>query len=183
MKLVLASISFFLTAFIISSCGCNTDCADCETLDEENCECIVDLECQCSDGIQNGNETGIDCGGDCDACFECTTNNCILLSGATSSDEATSKTWNLVDPEDLAVIDKYYSNGKFTKDFQGEVGRGYWKFDNPSSPTQIIVIYYEAPPGWIIDEPIPYPLKTLTSDTLRYQNFFTGEILVFIPEQ
>jgi len=24
----------------------------------------------CDDGIQNGNETGVDCGGDCDPCIE-----------------------------------------------------------------------------------------------------------------
>ncbi len=30
--------------------------------------CDKDDEATCSDGIQNGSETGVDCGGDCDAC-------------------------------------------------------------------------------------------------------------------
>ena len=29
------------------------------------------MNCQCSDGVQNGNETGVDCGGDCAICPTC----------------------------------------------------------------------------------------------------------------
>jgi hypothetical protein len=138
----------------------------------------------CTDGIQNGNETGIDCGGDCDPCFECTTNNCILLSGGTSSDDVGIKEWILVGPESVADVewmDQYYSNGKFTKSVNGEVGTGYWKFDNPSSPKKIIVTIEQAPPTWKIDVPWQYPLLTLKADTLRYNDHFSKFNLVLIP--
>ncbi len=47
MKNLFSCLLVFLTIAMITSCG-----------DDENC----------SDGIQNGNETGIDCGGECAAC-------------------------------------------------------------------------------------------------------------------
>ena len=52
-------------SFFITSCACNLTCINCETLDVENCTCILDTECQCNDGIKNGDEEYIDCGGLC----------------------------------------------------------------------------------------------------------------------
>ncbi|MGW8315274.1 MAG: hypothetical protein ACWGNV_06715, partial [Bacteroidales bacterium] len=47
----------------------------------------------CSDGIMNGNETDIDCGGDCQPCFDCLSNYCVYLSGGTSDGPDASITW------------------------------------------------------------------------------------------
>lgn len=51
-------LSLFVLAFVVTSC--NKD----DSTDPELTE-------TCSDGIQNQNETGIDCGGDCDPCATC----------------------------------------------------------------------------------------------------------------
>jgi len=180
MKQLLTVFSFILLTFLISSCGCNIECADCETLDEENCECVFDLACQCSDGIQNGNETGIDCGGDCDECFECTTNNCILLSGDTSSsDPVTHKDWICVKlgdyPPEVEWIQKYYSNGRLVVTSEGNTYTGTWKFDNPNSPEEII--------GTIDGEDDIFPLVELTADTLRMNHYISNYPMIFIPVQ
>ncbi len=41
--------------------GCSSTC------DDEN----IPTSNQCMDGIQNGSETGVDCGGTCQACTSC----------------------------------------------------------------------------------------------------------------
>lgn len=64
---------------------CTNECLGCLTLDVESCECVVDLDCQCSDGIKNGNEEYIDCGGDCEDC-SCDNEICWLSNDST-------KTW------------------------------------------------------------------------------------------
>jgi hypothetical protein len=142
----------------------------------------------CIDGIQNGNETGIDCGGDCDACFECTTNNCILLSGVTSSEPVTNKKWIYVDEgkykPDYDLTLEYYSNGKVIATLYGETGRGTWKFDNPSSPKAIIEIYGEEgiPSSWTPGERI-FPLVVLTADSLRMEHARIKDFfMLLIPE-
>lgn len=188
MKQLITALSFILLAFLISSCGCNIECADCETLDEENCECVVDIACQCSDGIQNGNETGIDCGGDCDACFDCLTDNCIFLSGGTSSEGVTHKKWifvyeDFLPTKDLDWTDTYYSNGFFVGTSNETTVNGSWKFDNPSLPTAIIITMNEnAPAGWSPGVPTTYPLVKLTSDTLRYKNPTFNYTMLLLPE-
>jgi hypothetical protein len=53
-------IALFLTATVLT-----TSCSS----DDDSAEPLV--EATCTDGIQNGNETGVDCGGDCDPCISC----------------------------------------------------------------------------------------------------------------
>ena len=48
----------------------------------------------CSDEIKNQGEAGIDCGGPCVQCFDCFSNYCEFLSGATFSGPTTSVTWS-----------------------------------------------------------------------------------------
>ncbi len=61
----------FLFAIIISSCTVFVSCSS------DNDEDAVNL---CEDGIQNGSETGIDCGGDCQSCED------AYLCNATNSE-------------------------------------------------------------------------------------------------
>jgi len=55
----------------VSSCGKEKGCTDATAsnydaeAEEDDASCIYGT---CTDGIQNGTETGIDCGGSCDAC-------------------------------------------------------------------------------------------------------------------
>lgn len=186
MKQLLTALSFLFLTFLFSSCGCKIDCADCETLDEENCECVVDLACRCSDGIQNGNETGIDCGGDCPTCFDCTTDNCVFLSGGISSEKVTNKKWIFVPEgitEDWDWTDNYFSNGYLSSTFNETTVSGTWKFDNPSSPTEIIQTFDEnkIPSGWTPEQ--IFPLVMLTSDTLRMKHYDRKIPMLFILEQ
>ncbi len=69
-----------IVMFIDIFCNDYNECTE-DNLDIETCECVYELieGCgeeipTCTDGIQNGNETGIDCGGDCQACSEPTPN-------------------------------------------------------------------------------------------------------------
>jgi hypothetical protein len=62
--------------------GCGTNeakpeesqaCFECEVdvdCDEGTCQDNICVVATCTDGIQNGNENGIDCDGDCDSCLE-----------------------------------------------------------------------------------------------------------------
>jgi|GEM_PF-3347737 len=56
-----------------SSCGSNSDCESgfCDEL-----VCTTPAVPTCDDGLQNGNETGVDCGGDCTACNTGSTCTC-----------------------------------------------------------------------------------------------------------
>lgn len=152
MKLVLYLISVFCVSLVLSSC-CNKECGDCKILDEKACECIVNIECLCNDGVQNGNETGIDCGGvKCIECFDCFSNFCTYLSGGTFLDKQTSITWKctlidgepfVIDPAILITVIYGAMRFKFSNkgplDFTSTEGdaKGRWNFDDPDDPTQI----------------------------------------------
>lgn len=60
-------------AFTIASCGDDETCTDgIQNQDESGVDCggVCDACPTCTDGIQNGDETGVDCGGsDCDDCL------------------------------------------------------------------------------------------------------------------
>ncbi|MFC2125681.1 hypothetical protein ACFLU5_12805 [Bacteroidota bacterium] len=86
----------FVFLLFIGSCGdkCDEDCGACAELDTETCECIVDIDCRCSDRKQDGNEAWIDCGGDCDPCT-CEFDPCLFL---TAGSEKTWKYVSTVDP-------------------------------------------------------------------------------------
>jgi hypothetical protein len=85
MKLLALSMSFAVAFALLCTSCCNLECGACQELDEENCECVDIISCFCNNGIQDRNETGIDCGGDCRPCLDCTTDYCTFLSGAKSN--------------------------------------------------------------------------------------------------
>ncbi len=61
------------------------------------------VEPTCDDGIQNGNETGIDCGGpDCDACPPCTDN--ILMLTVTLDDYPEETSWYIKNAEGTTIL-------------------------------------------------------------------------------
>lgn len=171
MKKLFTLTAIFIGSFLLSCNPCDKVCGPCETLDKDECECVVDIECLCSDGIQNGNETGIDCGGDCDECFDCTTNSCSLLSGATSTETRSNIKWisvynlNLNAPDDGNWKFNFYSTGTVYETYYGESGSGSWKFDDPSAPTLITITYTETPPYSGNSNVIT--LLHLEADTLR----------------
>lgn len=125
----------------------------------------------CSDGIKNGNETGIDCGGDCDPCFECLTINCSLLSGATSDQTKTSIKWKSVlsggdgtIPDDGSWKFTFYSDGTAIENDMGVSAVGTWAFDDPVDPEEVVVTYNSPPDGW--GDYGAFPLLRLDEDTL-----------------
>jgi len=148
MKAVTKVFLFLSLIFLIFSCNCNKDCRDCQTLDEENCDCIVDLECQCSDGIKNGNETDIDCGGDCQPCFDCLSNYCVYLSGGTSDGPVTSITWEGLNKGFTCFSKSEWEEPYADNDGNPGIAKGNWSFDDPSNPSEINVLYYEKPYWW-----------------------------------
>ncbi|MGK0387615.1 MAG: hypothetical protein ACI94Y_000341 [Maribacter sp.] len=86
-----------MTILFLSSCGDDTDdlptCTDGIMNGTEtgiDCGGACDdctLEATCTDGIMNGNETGIDCGGDCDDCtVEATCTDGIMNGDETGID-------------------------------------------------------------------------------------------------
>jgi hypothetical protein len=82
-------------ALSLSSCE-KSSCDDgIQNGNETGIDCGGDCDpcASCIDGIQNGNETGIDCGGDCVECFDCFSNYCTYLSGGTFNDPNSSITW------------------------------------------------------------------------------------------
>jgi hypothetical protein len=119
----------------------------------------------CTDGEQNGDETGIDCGGSkCLECFDCFSNYCIYLSGSTPPGESTTKKWKCTELDGVSIDDidnceqdlgcaiikaarlEIQSKGRAT--FSGLDGTesGKWSFDNPDDPT-ILIIKYDNPEG------------------------------------
>lgn len=189
MKKLLSVLTTVLLSLLISSCACDIECTDCQDLDEENCNCIVDLACQCSDGIQNGKEIAIDMGSDCVDFFDCLTDDCSNLSGAISSGQGTSKTWVLVEPNTGAFVgwkEEFHSNGEYMIVYGGETGYGYWKFNNPGSTPAIIVSLDPArsPGDWFtnIGNTVGYPLLKLSADTLSRRHFSSGVTLIAVPE-
>jgi hypothetical protein len=79
--------NLFLYLFIMilfAGCSSDNDCeltcnGDCLVLNEDECECVVDVDCRCSDGLKNGLEEFTDCGGDCPPCA-CDDDFCSWLS-------------------------------------------------------------------------------------------------------
>jgi len=129
----------------------------------------------CEDGIMNGNETGIDCGGDCGECFICTSTYCSLLSGATTNEARTSISWIGVDYNWKFT---FYSDGRFDEIEHGDLARGQWEFNNPDSPLRIKAKYSQ--PLEIQGLVLNYEINKLVSDTLILDN---GERLVtFLKE-
>ena len=138
----------------------------------------------CTDGIQNGNETGVDCGGDCDQCFDCTTNFCSLLSGATSTEPRSTIKWISVlsngTPDDGYWKFTFYSSGKVSETYEGESASGSWKFDNPNAPTKININHTDPPDDW--DNPLDVKLLHLDGDTLKLHDIFAVSDVAFIKE-
>ena len=118
----------------------------------------------CTDGIMNGNETGVDCGGDCQPCFDCTTTFCFFLSGGLSNEPTQNKKWECINMDDNATL-HFYSSGVAFEAVAGESASGTWVFDNPGQPAFINITYNSKPDYWppvfVID------VKMLTVDTLK----------------
>lgn len=137
----------------------------------------------CTDAIQNGNETGVDCGGDCPPCFECLTNYCTLISGATSIESKTNFEWIGIlsnnNPIEGSWTFNIFSTGIFYENWEGEKGNGSWEFDNPSSPTKFIVTYTNKPDGW--PSRLELPLDDLTTDTLKLEDRMSFNV-TFVKE-
>ena len=107
----------------------------------------------CSDGIQNQDETAIDCGGEkCIECFDCFSNFCSFLSGGTFLEKQTSITWKatlidgepfVIDPANLVTV--FYGTARFKFSNKGALDftftegddKGRWNFDDPDDPTKI----------------------------------------------
>jgi hypothetical protein len=119
----------------------------------------------CSDGIQNQDETGIDCGGSkCVECFDCFSDYCVFLAGSTPPGEEKSKKWKCTELDGVPIEDidncdenlgcsiykaarlEIKSKGKAT--YTGIEGpeSGRWNFDDPDNPKQLI-IKYDNPDG------------------------------------
>jgi len=145
MKRILTITAILLGIFLLSCKPCNIICGPCAALHTIYCECVINLECQCSDGIQNGNEIGIDCGGDCPECFNCFTDNCVLLSGAISAGLSMNKKWISLD-KDWAF--NFYNMGTVFEDWGGGSANGTWSFDDPDLPTKLIISHENVPPVW-----------------------------------
>ena len=67
--------ALLMSMAMITSCGEDETCSDgIQNGDETSVDCggpDCDACPTCTDGIQNGTETGVDCGGDCDLCPTC----------------------------------------------------------------------------------------------------------------
>ena len=114
------------------------ECWGCDTLDVENCTCVVDIECQCTDGIKDGNEEYLDCGGDCDPCtYACEFYPCRYLTNEST------KVWIPVavgDPEGnilpqnptMELVCRVDHTAIFA------TNKTTWRFDDPSEPKLLI---------------------------------------------
>lgn len=75
MKNYLMCFALLMTMAMMTSCGEDETCSDgIQNGDETSIDCggpDCDACPTCTDGIQNGTETGVDCGGDCDVCPSC----------------------------------------------------------------------------------------------------------------
>lgn len=130
---------------------------------------VSDPEPTCTDGIQNGLETDVDCGGDCPPCFVCLTNYCSLLTGATSGESRSNIKWTSILAEGTPHVDEwkfnFYSTGTVFENDEGVTGNGTWVFDDPTDPTEIIITYKDPPAGW--PNPFTCTLLHLSQDTLK----------------
>ena len=122
----------------------------------------------CNDGVQNGDETGIDCGGSCEPCFECTSIFCTMIAGSTSWGKLSSVRWITADEQWSLEL---FSNGKFDEIFRVESTKGYWEFDDPSSPSAML--FQVGTDYKRIPERYRYLLITLKADTLMIEELGT----------
>ena len=67
-RIALSTSKLFVTGFALTHFLLWTACTEDEPDAVEDRKEITDLPDTCSDGIQNGDETGLDCGGPCNAC-------------------------------------------------------------------------------------------------------------------
>jgi len=168
----------FLTGTLILSCdSCNITCNDCEFLYEAACECTIDYECQCSNGILDKGEESVDCGGVCQPCFGCTTDFCTYLSGAKSNEPRSQITWN--DQENFWTM-TFTSDGIFFEDIKSIqcIGSGYWTFNDSIPPTEIILTYTSL--SCNASPVMRIPLVSLTEFELQLLNG-DGKLFTFTP--
>ena len=165
-KIILLNVCIVMLLIIIPigyySCSDDCDpCGECETLDEGTCECITDIECRCSNGVKDGDEEFIDCGGDCADCIWAS-DACNDLTGESQ------RTWTLSNPQIHAAC---YSGLRHsfrvdhTATITGNCGSTCiytWNFDDPNDPK-----YLEFSKSNSCDD-IKYAIVTLNEDTLTY---------------
>ena len=63
-------------------------------------EVVCSPQATCNDGVQNGNETGVDCGGDCDVCIQNCDEMFMDSGGSSSTYSSNENTEFLVCPDD-----------------------------------------------------------------------------------
>lgn len=81
---------FALTGAMVTWQGCEED--------------DVEPAATCMDGIQNGDETGVDCGGDCDPCPTC-------MDGIQNGDETGVDCGGTCDPCEVGIMGRWQSSG------------------------------------------------------------------------
>lgn len=150
----------------------------------------IQNEPSCIDGIQNQDETGVDCGGKCIECFDCFSNNCSYLSGGIFSDPKKSIKWKctlldgevfVADEGDITQVilaaTRYEFSNKGDLSFTSTNGtfKGRWNFDNPDEPTEI---QYHFPNEEIDD--FSLDLVSLEENVLEL-SWYEGAIATFEP--
>ena len=144
----------------------------------------------CIDGIQNQDETGVDCGGKCIECFDCFSNYCSYLSGGVFSDPNKSIKWKCIlldgevfvpDEGDITQVilaaTRYEFSNKAELNFTSTNGtfKGRWNFDNPDEPTEI---QYHFPNEDIDD--FSLDLVSLEENILEL-SWYEGAVATFEP--
>lgn len=140
-------------------------------------------EATCTDEKQNGDETGIDCGGStCVECFDCFSDYCEFLTGSTPPGVETSKKWKCTELDGVPIdeiadcdqdlgcqinkavrIELKSKGGAILTGLDGpESGR--WSFDDPENPTALIITY-DNPEG-------PYGVQEFIGLTSVSENEF-----------
>ncbi len=92
------------------------DCDDGNTLPGDGCDASCNSESSCADGIQNGDETGVDCGGSCQPC------GC--------------------DPTQYAAAELTYSTGGSVSDGYNIWSNGSGTIEHPFDPGDMVVTVY-----------------------------------------
>jgi hypothetical protein len=161
----------FVILLTLTSCPkediCVKVCDGCDILDINLCECIPDLDCRCSNGVLDGYEEAIDCGGDCPAC-PCVYQACVLLTNDSK------KIWKFVawtdgdGPINPVIPGSAMDGLKAIFNVDRTLTTGWplywndyvWEFDSPESPTLMILYQYDGTQSdiWYINK--------LTSDSL-----------------
>ena len=113
----------------------------------------------CIDGIQNQDETGVDCGGKCIECFDCFSSYCEYLSGGVFSDPNSTIKWKCTrldgqpfvpDTKDQtqvllsALLFTFSNKGTLVRvTLAGEM-EGRWSFDNPENPAELFFLFEDT---------------------------------------